>query len=64
MYLNKTGRHWNVGQENPMAKLTESQVDEIKELCGYMTDKELSRAYSLSHQHVWNIRKEKVWRHL
>lgn len=42
-------------------KLTWKQVDEIKELCGYMTDKELAQAYGVSSVTIYYIRNEETW---
>lgn len=63
-WLNKTGRHWNIGQANPNCRLTETMVDEIKTLCSYMTDTELAQSYGVCRVHINEIRRGRRWSHI
>jgi hypothetical protein len=50
------------GVKNPMAKLTEEQVKEIKQgFAEGKTDMELAKQFNMSRQGINGIRKEKLW---
>lgn len=50
------------GEKNPMAKLTEEQVKEIKRgFAKGKTDMELAKQFNMSRQGINNIRKGKLW---
>jgi hypothetical protein len=53
------------GAKNPMAKLTEEQVKEIKQ--GFAvgkTDTELAKQFNMSRQGINNIRNNKLWSYI
>jgi hypothetical protein len=53
------------GEKNPMAKLTEEQVKEIKQ--GFAvgkTDTELAKQFNMSRQGINNIRNNKLWSYI
>jgi hypothetical protein len=54
------------GTRNPHAKLTDSDVREIRELyaSGKHTQWELARRYGVWQGSIWQIIKGKAWRHL
>lgn len=50
------------GEKNPMAKLTEEQVKEIKQgFASGKTDTELAKQFNMSRQGINNIRNNKLW---
>ena len=50
------------GVKNPMAKLTEEQVKEIKQgFAAAKTDMELAKQFNMSRQGINGIRKGKLW---
>jgi hypothetical protein len=53
----------NVGDKNPNAKLTQSQVNEIKQkyLTGKFTQRELAKEYNICKSSIGNITIHKSW---
>jgi len=53
------------GEKNPMAKLTEEQVKEIKQgFATGKTDTELAKQFNMSRQGINNIRNNKLWSYI
>ncbi len=52
------------GELHGMAKLTEKQIIEIRENKNNLTQKELAKIYVVNHNHIGNIIRHKVWKHL
>jgi DNA invertase Pin-like site-specific DNA recombinase len=53
------------GEKNPMAKLTEEQVKEIKQgFAAGKTDTEIAKQFSMSRQGINNIRNNKLWSYI
>ena len=58
------GRRGFVGEKHPRAKLTASQVKEIKKLFKEKkSNKEISLIYNVTHQLINRIRKNIIWKH-
>jgi hypothetical protein len=53
-----------IGERNSQAKLTESEVLEIKDLLPHFSDKKLAKRYGVSYGTIWKIRSGRKWRHL
>lgn len=54
----------NRGSNNYNAKLTESDVRRIRELCNTMTDKEIAHEFNMSQNIINRIRNRVIWRHV
>ena len=54
----------NRGEKHGQAKLTESDVREIRDLCNYLTQREIGKRYSISQQQVSYIIHRKKWKHI
>ena len=54
------------GEKNPMAKLTEKQVLQIKKLLsdGILKQKEIAEIYGVESSRISSINKNKSWKHL
>ena len=46
-----------------MARLTESQVKEIKQN-NEIPIREMSRIYKVTYQAIWNIKHNRAWKHI
>lgn len=54
-----------IGEKNSGAKLSETQVLEIRELCSLKkSDTEIAKTFNISRATVYQIRLGKTWKHL
>jgi hypothetical protein len=53
-----------VGEEKPLAKLTEGQIREIRRDAGLYSDRELAAKYGVTHGLIQGIRKHQRWKHI
>lgn len=53
---------WQNGENNHSAKLTSSQVAEIRELKGKMTNKEIANKYGVGTYAIWAIFVGRTWK--
>jgi hypothetical protein len=60
----KTGLIDTAGESNAMAKISQADAIQIKELKGKLNDRETSLKFKISRQMVNAIRNNKRWRHL
>ena len=57
--------NYNVGSDNPRAKLTEKYVTEIRILFAQgQPVKELAQQYEVSTSCIWNVVKIRSWKHV
>lgn len=55
----------NLGEKNPLSKLTEDNVIAIrKDYTAGTTQKELAKLYNVSVSTIWNIVNNKIWKHV
>jgi len=52
------------GEKNPLAKLTEKEVLEIRSLKNIISSRKLAAHYPVTHSHIRNIQRENCWTHL
>ncbi len=53
-----------IGEKNPKAKLTYSQIFEIKEMLGHLNQDEIALRFSVSPQTISAIKNGLIWNHL
>lgn len=52
------------GERNAATKLTKEQVLQIREIGYSMTQREISNIFNISNSVVYNIRANKIWKHI
>lgn len=56
---------WNVGSDNPRAKLDETKVNEIRILFAEGTDiAELAKLYGVTRSNIWYVVRVRTWKHV
>lgn len=57
-------RFGSKGENNPAAKIFDTDVDNIRYLYNFLTTKEISEIYSLKIGHIRAIIEKRIWKHL
>lgn len=56
---------WNVGSDNPRAKLTEKQVSEIRiQFEDGQAIAELAKLYGVTKSNIWYVVRVRTWKHV
>lgn len=56
---------WNVGSDNPRAKLTEKQVSEIRiQFEDGRAIVELAKLYGVTKSNIWYVVRVRTWKHV
>lgn len=60
----RTAEKYFRGENNACAKLTESQVLEIRSLKNVVSSRALEKRYPVTHSHIRSIWRKSCWKHL
>lgn len=56
---------WNVGSDNPRAKLNETKVNEIRILfADGKAISELAKLYGVTKSNIWYVVRVRTWKHV
>lgn len=56
---------WNVGSDNPRAKLTEIKVNEIRiQFADGKPIRELAKEYGVTKSNIWYVVRVRTWKHV
>ena len=56
---------WNVGSDNPRAKLTEFKVNQIRvDFADGKSIAELAKEYGVTKSNIWYVVRVRTWKHV